>query len=219
MKKNIGKQLGVLLAAMLLVSIMFAPSVSAQSDKNKIKQIDPYTYVADNKVSDKKKFLDKNEPLIDQKHNISTGQVTSQAENSGNDRATQNLLGSYIEGKTYFHGILDSELTTVTFTGDGYTKGYWWGSNPYYADRITLGSQVVISGISVTLSVPPSAGFSVSDNTATYSGSWDNVYWAAHYYSNLVATSNIAITDQDQYDGETFRFGNEDYTLYTHVDL
>ena len=77
----------------------------------------------------------------------------------------------------------------------------------------------MISGISVTVSAPPSVGFSISGNTATYSGSWDNEYWATHYYSNLQATSSIALTDYDQYDSQTFRFGNVDYTLYTHVDL
>ena len=70
----------MLLEAMLLLSRVFVPAVNAQSDGNKVKQIYPYTYVADNKVPDKKKFLDKIEPVIDRKHNVSssTGQVTSQ---------------------------------------------------------------------------------------------------------------------------------------------
>jgi len=211
------------LLAVLMVGSVFAGVVAAQPGKERgrnkeIIQVNPSTYVIKDKVPDKKKFLSKIETKLDQKHGVSSGEVTSQGESSGTDIATKDVLGSYIEGKTYFHGIVESGIK-ATFTGDGYTKGYWWGSDPYNADRITLTSKVVVSGISVTISVPPSAGFSVSGNTATYSGSWDNVWWAAHYYDNLVAESYVALVDFDQYDSETFRFGNVDYTLYTHVDL
>ncbi|VVB56115.1 Uncharacterised protein [uncultured archaeon] len=219
--KNKGMQLGAVLAAMLLLGMVSIPAVSAQSDEKQVKQIDPYTYVVDKKVPDKKKFLDKIEPIIDREHNVSssTGQVTSQDfDTSKSNTYSQNVLGSSIEGRTYAHGVQQSGWQ-ATYTGDGYTKGYWWGSNPYYADRITLGSQVVVHGISVTVSVPPSIGFSVSGDTATYSGSWDNEWAAIHYYNNLVGTSNWALTGSDQYDSETFRFGNTDYTLYTHVAL
>jgi hypothetical protein len=210
----IGLTMVLLLVSVGIVTAEKPPEIPEELE-NAVRQVDPYTFVSGDRVPDKKAFV----AAWEASEEAARGDVGTLAENSGTDTATKNILGSYIEGETYFHGILESGLTTVTFTGDGHTKGWWWGSNPWNADRLTLDSEVVITGISVSISVPPGAGFSVSGNTATYSGTWDDVWWAAHYYENLEATSHIAITDQDQNDAETFRFGNEDHTLYTHVDL
>lgn len=182
--------------------------------KHVIQQVDPYTFVCGARVSDKEAFA----ATWDASEEVSRGSAGTRGESSGTDTATRNVLGSYIEGESYFHGILESGWK-VTFAGDGHTIGWWWGSNPWNTDKLQLDSEIVISGVSVSLSIPPGAGFSISGNRATYSGTWDDVWWAAHYYDNLEAESWVAITDQDQNDAETFRFGCIDYTLYTHVDL
>jgi len=225
-------ELGMLLMAMLLISVVFVPAVSAtpgtkkdqtagigpfsgtempEELKKNIVQVDPYTFVFKGKVDDKKKFVAAwNEYEAKAKNKGITPQYVTR-EDSGSASATRNLLGSYIEGQSYFHGARTDYITSQEFIGDGNTKGYWWGSNPYYANLITL-------AISVSISVPAGLGFSTSGDTATYSGTWSNAWSVQHYYNNLDGTG-LSIYDEDQNDGETFRFGSTDYTLYTHVDL
>ncbi|KKG79468.1 hypothetical protein [Methanosarcina mazei] len=197
--------------------------------KKNVVQVDPYTFVFKGEINDKEalyaawddyeeKVLSKNQVSVTQSNNVDGNAVTTTTSTSGTDTARRNLLGSYIKGDTYFHGTMETGLTIpVTFTGDGYTKGRWYGTgNP---NKIKLGSDVKITGVSVSISYPSGAGFSLSGDTVTYSGEWNNVAGAQHYYDNLKATSWVSITDQDQNDAETFRFGTSDYTLYTHVDL
>lgn len=232
-------KLGMLLMAMLLISVVFVPAVSAapetQKDqtvsvgpfsgtempeelKKNIVQVDPYTFVFKGKVDDKKKFVAAwKEYEAEAKNNGITPQYVTR-EDSDSARATRNVLSSYIEGNSYFHGARTDYITSQEFIGDGYTNGYWWGSNPYYANLITLASSIKLSGISVSISVPAGLGFSTSGDTATYSGTWSNAWSVQHYYNNLDGTG-LSIYDEDQNDGETFRFGSTDYTLYTHVDL
>ena len=229
--KGIGISATVLLAALLMGAII-VPSVAAQpvSEEvgpfsgaempeelaNTVRQVDPYTFVCGAHVSDKKAFIAAWEAYEEAARGERKGVGALDYEESGTDTATKDILGSYIEGETYFHGI--RHWTGTKFTGDGHTKSNWYGSDPWVADKLQLNSEVVISGISVSFSVPSGAGFSISGNTATYSGTWDDEWWAVHYYENLEATG-IALIDEDQNDGETFRFDNEDHTLYTHVDL
>lgn len=248
MKKKL--RIGVLISAVLLVSMVFVPAVSATTVDSKTKneeigpfsgiempeelkknvvQVDPYTFVFKGEIDDKealyaawdayeKKALARNQVLATQNKNVSSDTVTTTSSNSGTDTARRDILGSYIQGNTYFHGTMETGLTIpVTFTGDGYTKGRWYGTGN--ANKIRLDSSVTITGVSVTISYPPSAGFSLSGNTVTYAGEWNNVPSAQHYYDNLKATSWVALTDQDQNDAATFRFGTSDYTLYTHVDI
>ncbi len=245
--------LETLLLAMLLVGIVFVPTVSATTVDSKTKteevgpfsgiempeelkknvvQVDPYTFIFEGEIDDKealyaawdayeKEALARNQVLETQNNtnnNIANNSVTTTQSNSGTDTARRDISGSYIQGTTYFHGTMETGLTIpVTFTGDGYTKGRWYGTGN--ANKIRLNSNVVITGVSLTISYPPGAGFSLSGNTVTYSGEWNNVPAVQHYYDNLKATSWVSITDQDQNDAETFRFGTSDYTLYTHVDL
>ena len=219
--------------AALLIAAIIVPSVGAKpvSEEvgpfsgaempeelaNTVRQVDPYTFVCGAHVPDKEAFVAAWEAYGEAARCEREGGVLDYEE-SGTDNETKNFLGSYIEGETYFHGIRTG-LTGTKFTGDGHTKGWWWGTEPFEADKLQLNSEVVIRGISVSLSIPPGAGFSTSGNTATYSGTWNDTWWAVHYYEDLEATSPIAITDEDQNDAETFRFGNEDHTLYTNVDL
>ena len=227
MKRNKGMQLSAVLAVMLIVSIAFVPTVSAKStEKNEkiqgVIQLDPYTYVLDKEVPNDEKSIAKIESKLDKKHNvaieeITSGNVTSQGEYSGSDRYTKDVLGSYIEGNTYFHGVTSSGVK-ATFVGDGSLRAEWHGDESDI-DRITLGSQIVITGVLVTVTVPPSVGFTVNGNTATYSGSWDDEAWVTHYFENVKGESWTILYDYDVYDSETFRFGNEDHTIYTHVDL
>jgi hypothetical protein len=229
-----GFGIAAILAALLIAAII-VPSVGAQPVseevgpfsgaempeelKNAVRQVDPYTFVCGAHVPDKKAFVAAWEAYEEAARGEREGVGALRYEESGTDSATKNLLGSYIEGETYFHGIRTG-LTGTKFTGDGHTKGWWWGDEPWTADKLQLDSVIVIRGLGdVSLSIPPGAGFSISGNTATYSGTWYDEWGAVHYYENLEATSLIAIVDEDQNDAETFRFGNEDHTLYTHVDL
>ena len=229
--KGIGIAAAGLLAALLIATII-VPTVGAQPVSegvgpfggaempeelaNNVRQVNPYTFVCGANVSDKKAFIAAWEAYEEAAREEREGFDARDYEQSGTDIATKDILGSQIEGETYFHGI--RHWSGTKFTADGHTKSYWWGLDPFVADTIQLDSEVVISGISVSLSIPPGAGFSISGNTATYSGTWDDEWCAAHYYENLEATS-IGIIDEDQNDAETFRFDNEDHTLHTHVDL
>jgi len=232
-------KIGTLLLTILLLYMVFMPAVSAMPGtqknqteevgffsgtempeelKKNIVQVDPYTFVFKGKVDDKKKFVAAwNEYEAKAKNKGITLQYVTR-EDSGSASATRNLLGSYIEGQSYFHGARTDYVISQEFIGDGNTKGYWWGLNPYYADLITLASSVKLTGISVSISVPAGIGFSTSGDTATYSGTWSDAWSAQHYYSNLDGTG-LSIFDEDQNDAETFRFSGTDYTLYTHVDL
>jgi hypothetical protein len=191
MKSKFG--IGMILVVMLLVSLLFVPAASAMSGQ-------PIgTDIASKSAS----------------KSVTSTAITQT--NSDSDTAKKNVYNSYVQLKTYFHGTLVSGVTTVTFTGDGKTNAQC-GSTPT-PNFIALSSQVTISGVSLTISYPPSVGVSSSGNTVTYSGSWSNTKTANHTYENLKVISRIAIYGQDQDDGATFRFGNTDHTLYTHTSL
>ncbi|MDY0388197.1 MAG: hypothetical protein RBT65_13970 [Methanolobus sp.] len=239
MKINMRFGIGALLTAMLLVSMAFAPAVSATENSSEkvmneshfldvdrmpdelvdnVEQVDAHTFVFRNKVDDKKEFIAAWESYETEiKDDRATTRYVTR-EDSGSDTSTRDLYDSYLEGETYFHGHRTDYVISQEFVGDGHTKAKWYGSNPYYADKITLDSQVKTRGVSVSLSIPLSAGFSISGDTATYSGEWDDAWSVAHYYQDLEATA-LSITDEDQNDAEKFRFGTQDYILNTHVDL
>lgn len=219
--------IGALLAAMMLMSMVFTPAASAESSNELpeelakfVTKVDPYTFVFDKEVDDKEAFVaawNDYENAVKEENKEVTPEYVSR-EDSGTDTSTKNVFDSYIKGETYFHGIRTDYITSQEFIGDGHTKAWWWGSDPYYADRITLNSKVKTTGVTVSISIPPGMGFSVSGDTATYSGQWNNVWSVTHYYQDLTATG-LSIYDEDQNDSETFRFGSTDHTLYTHVDL
>ncbi|PAV12770.1 hypothetical protein ASJ81_05720 [Methanosarcina spelaei] len=140
-------------------------------------------------------------------------------EDSGSDSDSMYLGASPMTLNSYFHGIRTDYVTHQVFVGDGTTQATWYSSSPYYANRVTLNSQVSFSGVTISLSLPSGAGFSSSGSTATYTGIWNNVHGAVtHTYQNLQA-DGLGIFDEDQSDSATFRFGSTDYTVNTHIDL
>jgi hypothetical protein len=231
-----------LLMTMLILGLVFVPVASAKStinDQNEISglfgvemseylrqniiQPDPYTFVAAPDIEDEDVFFaawdDYEKKVFEQKRiddkNVSTrGTITLDA--YGTDYNTMNVGSSYVEGKTYFHGIRETGATTVTFTGDGYNRGKWYGSGN--ADRIALDTSVVVSGVYVSISVPFGAGFTVSGNTASFGDAYTNTKQGYHAYNNLEASGSW-LYDFDQNDGQSFRFGSSTYRTHTHVDL
>lgn len=75
-------------------------------------------------------------------------------------------------------------------TVDGETYTGWWGAVPqYYSDKINLADAWKFSGLSVTVSIPAGAGFSVIGTTAKWAGGYDggDAYDLWHIYSGIEA--------------------------------
>ncbi len=203
---------------------LFGVEMPNELKKNVI-QLDPYTFVAKSGIKDKEAFYaaweEYEKKVLEQKRKaVSDEQVTTKGtitlDDYGFDTYTTSVGGSNVEGKTYFHGVRETELTEVVFTGNGYNRGKWYGSGD--VDEITLDTSVVISGMSVSLSVP--AGFTVSGsgNTASFGDEYEDTAYAIHVYENLEASGSW-LYDFDQNDGQSFKFGSSTYRTHTHVDL
>jgi hypothetical protein len=94
----------------------------------------------------------------------------------------------------------------------------WYGYNPDNADFIKLESDLVIDGVSVTWSSPPSES-STSSNIATYESEPFNDEWDAGYtYDNAVVESD-SLSAIHQRDNGLVRIENTDYSIYVSVDL
>jgi hypothetical protein len=56
--------------------------------------------------------------------------------------------------------------TWLSFSGESHA--YWWGAHPWCANRIELNDNFKVSGVAVSVSYPPSAGFSGSGDQANF---------------------------------------------------
>ena len=54
---------------------------------------------------------------------------------------------------------------------DGQSNAYWWGVSPWCADSITLVDQFWVTGVAISVNVPPGVGISVYNDVASYNSS------------------------------------------------
>lgn len=73
--------------------------------------------------------------------------------------------------------------TWASFSGNSTTQ--WWGCCPWNANTVELTDQFMVSGLGVSVSVPPSIGLSGSGSSATYSTTNYNVWLNSHSYSGI----------------------------------
>jgi hypothetical protein len=223
--------LALLLAAMAIVPCVNAaeiqsadaPLVSADgvidaSLKGIVTQPDPYTYVFTGKTDDKTASVNHLMANLNKK-TMSTA-VKSGTPVSGSNTATMPLFGSSIWQRTQVSGTKEVGLpSTKTVNGNIVTN--WQGSSPYYADKITLTSQVSASGVGVSFSIlGAGAGYQdIGGNTFRYSDFWTNAYAVTHSYSNFQASSWAVVPSIGESDSGTFRFSYSDYTVNTYVSV
>ena len=224
------QKMGVVLLALLLAAMAMVPMVSAEemldadavidsSLEEIVTQPDPYTYVFTGKTNDKTASVNHLMANLNKKTK-STAAVKSGTPVSGTNTATMPVLGSSIWQRTQVTGTKEIGLpNTKTVNGDVVTN--WQGSSPYYADKITLTSQVSASGIGVSFSMlGAGAGYQdIGGNTFRYSDFWTNAYAVAHRYSNFFASSWAVVPSVAESDSGTFRFSYSDYTVNTYVSV
>lgn len=73
--------------------------------------------------------------------------------------------------------------TWASFSGNSNTQ--WWGCCPWNANSVTLSDSFMVSGIAVSVSLPPSVGFSGSGSNASYSTTNSNNWINSHQYSGV----------------------------------
>ena len=230
-------KLSVVLLALLLAAMAIVPMVSAdeiqasdalQASSNAVidsslngivTQPDPYTYVftgiTDNKTASVNHLM-----ANLNKKTKSAAAVKSGTRVSGTNSATTPVLGSSIWQRTQVSGTKEiGLLNTKTVNGNLVTN--WQGSSPYYADKITLTSQVTASGLGVSFGMQgASAGYQdIGGNTLRYSDFWTSAYAVTHSYSNFQARSWSVVPTISESDSGTFRFSYSDYTVNTYVSV
>jgi hypothetical protein len=230
-------KIGVMLLALLLAAMTMVPMVSAEemqaadalqassdavidsSLNGTVTQPDPYTYVFTGKTDNKTASVNHLMANLNKKTK-SAAAVKSGTPVSGTNSATMPVLGSSIWQRTQVSGtkVIDF-LSTKTVNGNLVTN--WQGSTPYFADKITLTSQVTASGLDVSFSMlGASAGYQdIGGNTLRYSDYWTNAYAVTHSYSNFQAQSWTVVPSISESDSGTFRFSYSDYTVNTYVSV
>lgn len=226
-----------LLMAMIIVGMILVPAASAKNNKDDkkenntglyglemsdylkehVNQIDAYTFVSD---EDSEEFDAAWDAYLQEavEQNEANAKEVSALSNIEWDKSKYDFDSiSDGEGYSYMHGILEQDFYGYTYYGDGYTRADWDGSST--PERIIQESVITIKGLSVSLSIPASVGFSIVGNTFVYDADYDGQRDVTHTYTGLKAETAYAFTDYDQDDEQQFRFASTSYTLTTHIDL
>lgn len=245
--RNIKTWIISLLLAIFIVGIVFVSAASAKNSvdekekssglfgteipeslKGNLIQVSPHAFTAASDIKDKDSFFAAydayEEKAISDENNKDTAILAASAtsnpydwDRSGTDSYTKKVGSSKVVGSTYFHGVKTMPVSKVYVTLNGYNKGRWYGTgNP---NSIKLDTSVEITGISISFSVPASLGATTTKNKASFSNTFTKTSQATQTYDNIKASSSIALTDFDQNDAQTFKFGNTAYITVTHVDL
>ncbi|ABS54883.1 conserved hypothetical protein [Methanoregula boonei 6A8] len=230
---------GVMLLALLLAAMAMVPMVNAadiqaadahqassdavidSSLKGIVIQTDPYTYVFTGKTDNKTASVDHLMTNLNKKTK-SVATASSGTPVSGANSASLPLFGSSIYQRTTITGSYDGGWTSpYSKYVSGNLLSNWQGTSPYYADKITLASQVSASGVGVSISMPGgSMGYQdIGGNRLAYSDYWTNAYAVTHSYTNFLAQSWATIPSIQESDSGTFRFSYSDYTVNTYVSV
>lgn len=226
------RKFGHLLLALLLAGMAIVVGVNAAPDttgtansfqipaelKGIVTTPDPNTIVISGNGENKQAIIDKLS-TVKQSKAVTTATTSTL---SGHNEASRQVLGSSIRSISDISGYNDP-FWVIPYNkyASGSQKAYWYGTNPYNANRITLNSRITATGIGASLSfMGVSGGFTpTSGNSASYTGVWNNVWNVQHSYSNFRATSWAGMPGISQSDSSTFRFGTSDYTLFTYVNI
>lgn len=230
--------LALLVAAMTMVPMVSATGIQAAgaptgsadgvidaSLKGIVTHPDPYTYVFTGKTDDKTASVNHLMENLNKKAKTeakSAAAVAASTPVSGTNSASLPLFGSSIFQRTSLTGSYSGGWTSpYSKYVSGTLLSNWQGTSPYYADKITLSSQVSASGVGVSLSMPGgSMGYQdIGGNRLAYSDYWTNAYAVTHSYSNFLAQSWATIPSIQESDAGTFRFSYSDYTVNTYVPV
>ncbi|NBI27453.1 hypothetical protein [Chengkuizengella marina] len=157
------------------------------------------------------KMINQYIPII--KGKLHTGKQSSDSDVSALLSANINDYDSMTYNGSTMYAQFDSTINyniccTTEVSGD--SRGAWLGSNPFNADKVTLADSISFTGVTVSVSVPASAGFSVSGSTASWTDSVNNTWQMNHYYNNISATGFDIYVSQST--SATFKFGSSFYT-------
>nr|MDT0660742.1 hypothetical protein [Micromonospora sp. DSM 115978] len=107
-------------------------------------------------------------------------------------------------------------VTTGTITiGNGRSWARWLGSNPFNANSVSLNNSVWVTGVNITISVPPSLSASVSNNTVSFGNSVSNNWRNEHYFSNIRFSTHVYIYGPYESASSAMRFGSTTFYLNT----
>ena len=80
---------------------------------------------------------------------------------------------------------------TQWFNIGGSSYARWLGTTPYNADQVGMSDSFWVSALSVSISFPASAGYSVSNDKVTLSNTIPNNWHNEHNYSNINFSSSL----------------------------
>lgn len=109
---------------------------------------------------------------------------------------------------------ITSGIDYVTFSNSE-VHDYWWGANPYNASAISPSMKWWLTGINVSISIPPGASFSGSGGSAvSYApGPVDNTWQAHAYYSYEINENATFVYSANFQTYGDFLFGSSWYRV------
>lgn len=128
-----------------------------------------------------------------------------------------NWNGSYVQtyyNNTHIHdNNADCGGWCISGTVNGTTTTWWAGCNPScYSTQIDLAEGWNYNGLAVSVSIPPSIGFSGGGSSVRFDSGWiytAGKYWSLHeVYSGVYGKSYIQLWDEDDSASGSHLLGN-----------
>jgi hypothetical protein len=130
-----------------------------------------------------------------------------------------NVLDSYVQVDNTLQFVGDApDPFTVRAKIEGHQHSTWFGKKPLNADSVVVDAGIRVDGLSLSLSIPAEMG--IFNRAPGYASQpLLNTWLASYSYSNLIVTSNFAITGLHQVCSGLFRFSSGTYMVITLVDF
>lgn len=102
-------------------------------------------------------------------------------------------------------------VATIKF-GPGSSQGAWWGCCPWNADVMYLSDNWSVSGLAISVNIPPGIGFSSQGSSASWSGQVSNKWLIYHSFDGIQFTSWWALCCPSETAQTTSQFGGYFFT-------